>query len=91
MPCKAGIDLLYPDNQKEESLAKVKQEYANEDGWSDWIRPINNKFRMICCDCGFAHDLEFDTDTDGHIMFRASRNNRSTAQIRRHLSAEGKD
>ena len=65
-------------------MAKVKREIANDNGWSDWIRPFDDKFRMFCCDCSLAHDMEFDHDDDGHIMFRTKRNNRATGQMRRH-------
>ena len=57
---------------------------------------------MVCCDCGLAHDMQFqatkvtETKEDGswegedldiseyRVLFRARRNNRSTAQIRRY-------
>lgn len=55
--------------------------------------------RLVCCDCGLSHDMEFiivETCTRGGklkmlrlapkkfaIQFRARRNERSTAQIRR--------
>lgn len=61
---------------------------------------VHLQHRLICCDCGLAHDFEFvivETRTrNGRskmvrvaplkfaIQFRARRNERSTAQIRRH-------
>lgn len=48
--------------------------------------------RIVCCDCGLAHDMEFIlVDTRGtvitlpqstHFMYRVRRNERSTARIR---------
>lgn len=71
-----------------------------ETGWSDWISPLMANYRLVCCDCGLAHDLEFKVFTarpdkagwftvtrddlpNGRVRFRARRNNRATAQIRR--------
>ena len=65
-------------------MAKIKTEKANKDGWSDWIKPIDGKFRMFCCDCSLGHDMEFEIDEDGCVIFRAKRNNKSTGQMRRH-------
>ena len=81
---------------------KIPTIVENADGWSDWIAPKPGPYRMVCCDCGLAHDLEFKVvrwldkpDARGmqefsHIgklnygvIFRASRNERSTAQFRR--------
>lgn len=39
---------------------KIKQEYANKNGWSDWILPIMRGYKLACCDCGLVHDMEFD-------------------------------
>lgn len=52
---------------------------AGTDGWTDWADPHGTTFRLICCDCGLAHDLEFSKA----VRLRAKRNERSTAQIRR--------
>jgi hypothetical protein len=30
-----------------------------EDGWCDWSFPIPG-YRMMCCDCGLVHEMEFD-------------------------------
>lgn len=42
-------------------------------------------FRHQCCDCGLVHDVELDVE-DGHgkVIWRWKRNNRATAQVRRH-------
>lgn len=37
----------------------MKSVEANHDGWSDWIAPNPNGYRMVCCDCHLAHDIEF--------------------------------
>lgn len=60
--------------------------HAGDDGWSEWIDPIMTQpYRMACCDCNLVHEIEFRADPeDGNVNFRARRNNRSTAQLRRH-------
>jgi hypothetical protein len=63
-------------------MPRVRQEYANEDGWSDWIHPLPG-YRMLCCDCGLSHNLELKLHTDGKVYMRMKRNARSTAQARR--------
>lgn len=64
-------------------MAKFRQEHGDEDGWSDWIHPLPG-YKMACCDCGLVHNMQFRIDDLGQINFRASRNVRSTAQMRRH-------
>lgn len=66
-----------------------------------WRGPkVHLQHRLICCDCGLAHDMEFVivevairrgklamiriAPKNLAIQFRARRNERSTAQIRRH-------
>jgi hypothetical protein len=66
-------------------MTKFTQEYAVDNGWSDWIYPVMKGYKMACCDCGLVHDLEFRIVENGkRVEFRARRNNRSTGQIRRH-------
>lgn len=31
---------------------------VDEDGWSEWIRPLPG-YLMQCCDCGLIHEMEF--------------------------------
>jgi hypothetical protein len=54
----------------------------NEDGWSKWIQPRPSNYRFACCDCCLVHDMQFRI-YEGRIQFRVSRNNRSTAAMRR--------
>jgi hypothetical protein len=42
-------------------VSKFPKQYANEDGWCDWISPSPKRpYKMACCDCGLVHDLEFE-------------------------------
>lgn len=59
-------------------------------GWCEWQRPIHGhgdqNYRMACCDCGLVHDMQFRVKRNGerlYVVFRAKRNNRATAGIRR--------
>ena len=58
--------------------------WPDADGWSEWVRPVVDNYRIACCDCGLVHNMEFRTADDGLPEFRVSRNNRSTGQLRRH-------
>lgn len=48
----------------------------------EWVQPVRRKYRLACCDCGLVHLMDFRT-LSGRIQFRAFRDNRSTAAIRR--------
>lgn len=41
--------------------------------------------RLACCDCGLIHDIGFAIEENGKIGVALKRNNRATAQRRRHL------
>ena len=45
---------------------------------------IGTVYRITCCDCGLVHDVAFAYE-DGKLGMAAKRNNRATAQRRRHL------
>jgi hypothetical protein len=47
-----------------------------------WVQPIRKGYRMACCDCGLVHTMDFRIHK-GRAQFRAFRNNRATAQMRR--------
>lgn len=45
--------------------------------------------RITCCDCGLAHDimiLKYDDLHENDVEMIFKRNNRATAQYRRHLT-----
>lgn len=58
-------------------MAKFKQVGPNE-----WQQPIRKGYKMACCDCCLVHDMDFRIYR-GKIQFRARRNRRSTAMMRR--------
>ena len=66
-------------------MAKIPTRVVGEDGWTEWIGMRDNKHRIVCCDCGLAHDFEFQV-VEEQIELRARRNERSTGQIRRHMN-----
>jgi hypothetical protein len=66
----------------------IKHQAVTPDGYSNWVQPIRDGYRMFCCDCGLCHEFQFRLVPIGRgrgrkIQFRARRNNRSTAQKRR--------
>lgn len=53
---------------------------------NEWLRPVKRGYRMMCCDCGLVHELDFEHVPWGRgrkIIIRARRNNRATAAARR--------
>lgn len=55
-------------------------------GPGEWVKPRRRFYYMGCCDCGLVHKLEFRLApvTSGlGIFFRAWRDNRRTALVRR--------
>ena len=57
----------------------MKYETPKED---EWVQPVEDGYKMACCDCGLVHELDFRVRY-GRAQFRVRRNNRSTGQIRR--------
>lgn len=50
----------------------------------EWVQLKSMKgYKLGCCDCGLIHTLDFRI-VKGKIQFRAFRDNRATAQRRRH-------
>lgn len=61
-----------------EEYPKVK---ANE-----WVQPCRKGYKMMCCDCGLVHELDFRIVKDkrgrSFIQFRARRDDEETAEQR---------
>lgn len=69
--------------------------WAYRGGWTQWIRPLHpypgKAHRMVCCDCGLVHDMQFrfEVEKDEHVgvplefRYRVRRNDRATAATRR--------
>ena len=47
----------------------------------DWIQPARRGYRMMCCDCGLVHELDFRI-VRSRVQIRARRNNRATGAAR---------
>lgn len=54
-----------------------------ENGWTDWVQPNMEMYKMMCCDCGLVHNMKFRIEGN-KVQFKVSRNNRATAASRRH-------
>lgn len=54
----------------------------NEPESNEWVQPVRKDYKMACCDCGLVHNLDFRI-YKGRVQFRARRNKRSTAMMRR--------
>ncbi len=55
-----------------------------KDGVEVLIDTPNVTERVICCDCGLAHDIEYRIVDKTQLGITVWRNNRSTAQRRRY-------
>jgi len=55
----------------------------------EWVQPVRRGYKLACCDCGLVHTLDFRVHK-GRVQFRAWRNNRSTALMRRHMRGREK-
>lgn len=63
---------------------KYKKLKETENGWTNWYELTDNH-RFACCECGLVHNFEHRITENGIVEFRVQRNNRATAQKRRHL------
>ena len=54
---------------------------------NQWVQPVRRDYKLACCDCGLVHELDFRI-YKGRIQFRARRNNRSTAMMRRWMDVD---
>jgi hypothetical protein len=48
----------------------------------EWVQPKRRGYKLACCDCGLVHTMDFRVHA-GKPQFRAMRNERSTALMRR--------
>jgi hypothetical protein len=48
----------------------------------EWVQPVKCGYKMACCDCGLVHSMDFRV-YKGRVQFKAARNKRSTAALRR--------
>lgn len=55
--------------------------YAPKPG--EWVSPRRRGYRLQCCDCGLVHALDFRV-AGGQVQYRAFRDNRATASVRRY-------
>ena len=49
-----------------------------------WIQPVRKNYKMLCCDCGLVHTMNFRIK-GGRIQLQGFRDNRAIGQIRRHM------
>jgi hypothetical protein len=57
-------------------MARYKKVKAGE-----WQQPIKRRYKMVCCDCGLVHWMDFRVHK-GRVQFRAWRANGLTARLR---------
>uniref|UniRef100_A0A6M3LLP2 Uncharacterized protein n=1 Tax=viral metagenome TaxID=1070528 RepID=A0A6M3LLP2_9ZZZZ len=45
---------------------------------------LGTVFKLACCDCGLVHNIAIAKENNDKIGFALERNNKATAQLRRH-------
>ena len=61
--------------------------YKQRKNGEGFVVPLDEVYRLACCDCGLVHDivLSYDKET-GELGMATKRNNRATAQRRRNMN-----
>ena len=62
----------------------MKTRYIQRFDGEGFTIPVGEIYRMACCDCGLVHDMVFISEDGKPIGAAARRNNRATAQRRKH-------
>ncbi len=58
----------------------------------EWVQPVKNGYKMMCCDCGLVHIMNFRIVGKNHtIQLQAFRDDRKTAASRRTKSLKLKE
>jgi hypothetical protein len=60
--------------------------YKQRQNGEGFVVPLDEVYRLACCDCGLVHDIVlcYDKET-GDLGMATKRNNRATAQRRRNM------
>lgn len=57
--------------------------YEGRNGWSEIQHTEDNKFRLVCCDCGLAHEFHFKVKSN-NVSFKIRADKRLTKLVRKH-------
>lgn len=63
-------------------MGRYKTHNLDEGGWTEWIQPVEENYKMRCCDCGLVHTMDFRVEGE-RAQFRVRRNERATSASRR--------
>ncbi len=61
---------------------RYPREKEQADGWTVWLAPRMNGYRLQCCDCRLIHEMVFRV-VKGQVQFAARRHVRASAAARR--------
>jgi hypothetical protein len=48
-------------------MARHQRPQINDDGWTDWIYPHMDDYKLACCDCGLVHDMQLKVVRVKHL------------------------
>ncbi len=65
----------------------MKARYRQRADGEGFVVPLNEVYRLACCDCGLVHDVVW-VYKKGELGMATRRNNRATAQKRRWRKAK---
>jgi hypothetical protein len=60
--------------------------YKQRKDYEGFEVPSATIYKIACCDCGLVHDFVFISEDGKPIGIAVRRNNRATAQRRRHIA-----
>jgi hypothetical protein len=61
----------------------MRSKFTQRKDYEGFSHKSGEIFRLVCCDCGLTHDMVTVINGD-EVGISAVRNNRATAQLRRH-------
>lgn len=63
--------------------------YKQRQDGEGFIVPLDEVYRLACCDCGLVHDIVLSYDEKmSQLAMATKRNNRATAQRRRSIKGK---
>jgi hypothetical protein len=48
-------------------MPRHKRPAPGADGWTDWIYPYMDNYKLACCDCGLVHDMQLKVVRVKHL------------------------
>lgn len=56
------LDATSKTSHRMKNRKYVQQVESEPDGYTPWIYPVMDDYRIACCGCGLVHDFKFQVD-----------------------------